>query len=145
MLDFVLSFPYPLLSTIVFIVILSVRRLVFQRLLGASIYYIILLIISGFVTIASISVQRELHWHLQDFIQLEQNNQLTEARNDPNPYNPIFQMDLRSFENSDEFREFIEERDVTANQILCISIALFAAILVDISIITISRTRRRLR
>lgn len=144
MLDFVLSFPYPLLSTIVFIVILSVRRLVFQRLLGASIYYIILLIISGFVTIASISVQRELHWHLQDFIQLEQNNQLTEARNDPNPYNPIFQMDLKHFENSDEFRKYIQERDVTAEKALCISIALLAAILVDMSIISISRVRRRL-
>lgn len=144
MLDLASALPYSLLSTIVFIVILSLRRLVFHRILGASIYYIILLIISGFFTIASMSVQRELHWHLQDFIQLEQNNKLTEARNDPNPYNPIFQMDLRDFENSDEFGEYIEERDVTANQILCISIALFAAILVDISIITISRVRRRL-
>ena len=90
------------------------------------------------------SVQRELHLHLQDFIQLEQSNQLTEARNDPNPNNPIFQGTLSSFENSDEFREYIEERDVTAEKGLCISIALFAAILVDISIITISRVRRRL-
>jgi hypothetical protein len=144
MLDLVLSFPHPLLSTIVFIITLSVRRLVFHRLVGASIYYIILLMISAFFTIALISVQRELHFHLQDFIHLEQNNQLTEARNDPNPDNPIFQMDLRNFENADEFRKYIEERDITAEKALCMSIALFAAILVDISIITISRIQRRL-
>lgn len=144
MSDFILSYPYPLLSISSFIVILSVRRLVFQRLFAASVYYIALLIISLFFTIALMSVQREMHWHLQDFIKIEQNNQLAEARNDPNPDNPIFQMDLINFENSDEFRKYIEERDVTAEKALCISIALFAAILVDLLILIISRIRKNL-
>lgn len=144
MSDFILSYSYPLLTTISFVIILSVRRFVFRRLLGASVYYIALLIISLFFTVALMSVQREMHWHLQDFIKLEQNNQLAEARNDPNPYNPIFQMDLRDFENSHEFRQYIEERDVIAEEALCISIALFAAILVDLLMLIISRIRKNL-
>ena len=135
-------YSYPLLSTITFIIVLSARRLIFTRLWSALSYYIILLIISFFFTLAFMSVQHELHFHLQDFIHLEQNNQLTEARNDPNPNNPIFQMDLTSFENSEEFRKYIEERDVTAEKALCVSIALFAAILVDLLIIIISRMRK---
>lgn len=141
MLDIILS--YPLLLIITFVVILSLRRLVFTNSFFAVLYYIVLIIIIflfGLVTL--VTIQQDAYTRLGQFIALEENDQLIIAKTDPIPYDSMLQIDLETFENSDEFRKYIQENDIIIEKSLGMSVTLFTTILVDILISAIARFRR---
>lgn len=131
MSNILLSYEFILIT--LFFFIFCVRKLIFRRPFFGFLFYIILLVTIYMINTVNSLIKREMNDHLDQFIILEQNNKLFEARNDPNPENPILQSNIRYYENSSDFKKFILEREqYTTMLIKYIFITIFVSMLIDI-------------
>lgn len=66
---------------------------------------------SVFIIIGGGGVQNDAYKRLNQFIALEQNGELETAKQNPQEYDSMLQIDLKQFNNSTEFKNYIESHD----------------------------------
>lgn len=123
------------LSALSAFVIFLLRKCLPNRLIYLSTYYFMLIaIIVVFWALGGGSVINDAYKRLHIFEELENNNKLLDAKNNPTNYDSMLQIDLRQFENSKEFKDYIRifyEKDVDRAE--AISVGLFFVLIIEFS------------
>ena len=78
-------------------------------------------------------VQNADYDRLEKFIQLEKNNQLEQARNNPKNYDTALQIDFKNLKNSNEFRKHIQRYDSHVDKEEALFIGWLLAFIAEIS------------
>lgn len=138
-----------LISLISFFIFLTIRQLFLEHSVLIFLYHIILCFPLFIVAVGGGGVLNDGYSRLNQFIQLEQNNELESARNkaaeddsmlqvDLKSFNDsMLQIDLKSFKNSAEFREYLAERDLFVDKAEAMFIGWFLAFVVEISMLCV--------
>lgn len=129
------NFELFLLMLLSFLIFLAIRRFMIRKRKFIFLYHVCLFSILFIVSIGFRSVQNDEYVRLEKFIMLENNNKLEEARNNPQHYDPVFNIDLREFKDSNEFRHYIKEMDATIDRAETIFVAWCFAFLAEIYIV----------
>ena len=79
-------------------------------------------------------VQNDGYARMEEFILLEKNHQLEEAKKNPQNYDGMLQFDLQQFKNSDEFKSYLQANDAMVDKAEAISIGWLFALIAEISI-----------
>lgn len=126
-----------LLSLASFFVIFTIRRLLITRSLFIFLYHFILFTGLYIGAIGGGGVQNEGYRRLEEFIELEKNNELKKAKDNPQLYDRMLQIDLQEFKNSDEFREYLKKHDIAVDRAEAISIGWIFFLLAELSFLLI--------
>jgi hypothetical protein len=97
---------------LLFFVIFLVLRLLFcksKKMIFA--YHFILFITLFIASIGAGSVKNDGYRRLEKFIELEKNNQLELAKNNPQNYESMLQIDFTHFNNSNDFSNYLKNYD----------------------------------
>lgn len=98
-----------ILSFVTFFTIFTVRLCLIDRVITAFLYHLCIFFILFLPALAGGSVINDTYERLQQFRMLENNNQLEEAKKNPEDYDSMFQIDLRQFKDSNEFEDYIKD------------------------------------
>lgn len=124
------------LSLIGFFVTYTIRHAFISKAIYILLYHVSLFIILFIWSIGGGSVINDAYTRLEQFKLLEQNNQLTYAKNHPQSFDSMLQIDLKQFENSSEFENYIKteyEHDVDRAE--AISIGWLYVLFTELSIL----------
>lgn len=121
-------------TLISFFIIFTIRQLFIKRKNFIFLYHISLLLILFIASIGGGGVQNDDYKRLEKFILLEQNNELEQAKTNPQNYDSMLRIDLQQFKNSREFKEFIKSRDNDVDIAEALFIGWLFALIADISI-----------
>ena len=129
------------LSLCAFFGIFTIRQLLINRTIFIFLYHIFFALYLFFTAITGGGVQNDGYKRLEIFIMLEKNNQLADAKKNPEKYNRMLQIDLKEFKNSIEFRNYLEEYDCGIDRSEAICIGWIYAFLTEISLLLITLLR----
>ncbi|EKD74143.1 MAG: hypothetical protein ACD_45C00059G0002 [uncultured bacterium] len=122
-----------LFSLCAFFIILTVRRLFIRRKILIFLYHGCLFIVFFVLAMGGEGVQNADYDRLEKFIQLEKNNQLEQARNNPKNYDTALQIDFKNLKNSNEFRKHIQRYDSHVDKEEALFIGWLLAFIAEIS------------
>ncbi len=105
-----------LLSLISFVVLFLIRHLFIRKKIFIFIYHFGLFIVLFVSVIGGGGVQNSDYERLEKFILLEKNNELENAKQNPENYDPSLRIDLWQFKNSKEFRDYIKKWDESVDR-----------------------------
>lgn len=77
-------------------------------------------------------MQNDAYARLEQFILLEKNNQLEDARKKPEPYDSMLRIDLQQFKNSEEFKTYLKENDIALDNQAAVLMGWFLVILAEL-------------
>jgi hypothetical protein len=128
LISFLLSFSF----------ILIIRIFLIKRLIFKCLYYGFFLLFTFIGSTGVFGILDEYYERLDKFILLEKNNQLEYAKKNLNDYDDgMFRIDLGQFNNSMEFRNYVEQFDRNLKTGGYMSIGGFFAIICDIFVTVI--------
>jgi hypothetical protein len=134
-----------IISLCSFFIFFTLRQLI-KRSLFIVLYHITLFCILFSLAIGGGGVQNDGYERLEKFILLEKNNQLEHAKNNPQNYDSMLQIDIKEFKNSANFRAYLQKHDLSVDKVEAIFIGGLFALLTEISLILVWSLRRfRLR
>ncbi|HJK86325.1 MAG TPA: hypothetical protein QKA08_00960 [Candidatus Megaira endosymbiont of Nemacystus decipiens] len=136
MFNTLLSVSDLFILTLLFFIILLVFRLLFiksKKLIFA--YHIILFCVLFILSIGGGSVQNDGYRRLEKFIELENNGELSLAKSNLQDYDSMLQIDLKEFNNSNEFKDYLKRQDVDIDRAEAIFVAWLFVFLTEISIL----------
>jgi hypothetical protein len=99
------------LSLLSFFILFTVRRLFIKRPIYIFLYHAALFFVLFIAAIGGGSVQNDNYKNLEIYTSLEKNNQLEDARINPQKYDSLSHIDLEEFANSAEFRAYLHKLD----------------------------------
>lgn len=117
-----------------FFFILLFRCLYVKRTIYIVFYHGFLGLILLVLTLGGGGVLNEGYKRLDKFRHLEKNNQLTYAKNHFQDYGGMFQIDLKQFENSRAFEEYLQGHGFALDKIAASFIGWLFAFLAELSI-----------
>lgn len=120
----------------IFMISQCIRRPFFKIL-----FHIFICISLLIAAIGGGGVQNDGYERLEKFIELEQNNQLDEAKKNPQ-YGSMLQIDLKEFKNSDEFRKYLQEHDRNVDRAEAIAVGYLYALVAQISLLGLLLIKR---
>ncbi len=82
-------------------------------------------------------MQNDGYRQLEEFEKLEQANKLAHAKNNLHEYDSMLQSYLTEFENSKQFREYLQSHDPAVDKAEAVSVGFIFAILAEISTIIV--------
>lgn len=126
-----------------FFLFLAFRKLLIQRTAFVVMYHFILFLVLFTLSVGGGGVQNDGYRRLEQFISLEINNQLQHAKDNPQEYDGMFQIDLQQFKNSVEFKEYLSSHDLSVDKAETLLIAWLLALIADISIAAINILQQR--
>ena len=138
MFNALLSISDLFILTLLFFTIFLVFKLLFiknKKLIFA--YHIILFSVLFILAIGGGSVQNDGYHRLDKFVELENNGELALAKNNPQDYDSMLQIDLKEFNNSNEFKNYLKKRDVDIDRAEAIFIAWLFVFLTEISMLIV--------
>lgn len=103
MTDYILYF-FSILSTII---TFTINRVFPTKILTCIYYFMLWLLLFIVGIMGGRGVISDAYVRLEEFKELEKHGKLLEAKKNPDMFDGIFQMDLKEFENSDEFLQCI--------------------------------------
>lgn len=121
-----------------FFTLFTFRRLFIKRVIFIILYHVFLFLVLFVAAIGGGSVQNERYARLEEFILLEKNHQLENARNNLQNYDEMLQIDLKLFKSSDELRDYIKGYDDVVDKAEAISIGWLFVLLAEISMMLAS-------
>lgn len=130
-----------LISIITFFTFFIARLFLIRKPLLVFVYYTFIFCILCVAVIGSGGVQNDGYERLEQFIMLEKNNQLEQAKNNPALANGMLKIDLEQFKNSAEFRAYLETHGKAGDIVEVVLIGWFYALLAEFALI-LSRLRR---
>lgn len=113
-----------------FFVLFVVRQYLIKKKVWIFLYHIFLFLISQ-VVLDGRQVVKGDYELLEQFILLEENNQLQKAKTEPQKYNLTFQQHLAEFNNSEEFRDYLKIDDLALNILEQIVMAWLFVIIIE--------------
>ncbi|WP_341788169.1 hypothetical protein [Rickettsia endosymbiont of Lasioglossum villosulum] len=121
-----------LISIYTFLIILTIRHFIKNK------YLIVLCHLVTFLTffvmsIGGGSVENDAYKRYEEFVLLEQNKQLENAKKNPDQFDPMFQIDLRQFKDPDEFKKYLLEIDDSVDKSEAMMLGWIFAFLYEIS------------
>ncbi len=138
MFNVLLTIPHLFLLALgSFFLLLTIRRLLIKRPLFIFLYHLFLFIGLYIAAIGGGGVQNEGYRRLEEFIELEKNNELEKAKNNLHLYDRMLQIDLQEFKNSIEFREYLKQHDASVDRAEAITIGWIFVLLAELSGIVI--------
>lgn len=143
MFNALLSVGYWFCLTVIFFLIFTVFRHLFcksKKLIFA--YHTVLFILLFFFSVVGGSVQNDAYLRLEEFIALEESGSLEYAKQNPQNYSSMLQIDLREFANSTEFRNDIKQYDKSVDPAEALFISWLFVFLTDLSLIIVFLIRR---
>ncbi len=78
------------------------------------------------------SVLNDAYKRFEQFIQLEENNQLQAAKKNSENYDSMFAIDLKAFNRSDEFKGYLQEFDNAVDKAEAIAVAWIFVLLTEL-------------
>lgn len=78
-------------------------------------------------------MQNDGYRQLEEFEKLEQAHKLAYAKKNPHEYDAMFSSYITEFENSTQFREYLQSHDPAVDKAEAISVGFIFAILAEIS------------
>ncbi|ABE04880.1 unknown [Rickettsia bellii RML369-C] len=121
-----------LISIYTFLIILTIRHFIKNK------YLIVLCHLVTFLTffIMSIgggSVENDAYKRYEEFVLLEQDKQLENAKKNPDQFDSMFQIDLRQFKDSTEFKKYLLDIDDSVDKSEAMMVGWIFAFLYEIS------------
>jgi hypothetical protein len=110
-----------LLALSAFFALFIFRHLLIKKKLLVILYHIILGCILFIGAIVGGGVGNDAYERLEQFIELEKNYKLKDAKQNLQKYDPMLAIDIQQFRNSDEFRIYLKKH----NHIVDIAEAIF--------------------
>lgn len=126
------------LTLLSFVILLVLRLLFIKSKKLILIYHVILFCVLFFLSVGGGSVQNDGYLRLEKFIELEKNGELKIAKNNPQNYDSMLQIDLKQFHDSSEFKDYLKYHDVSVDNAEAVFIAWLFVFLVEISMIIIT-------
>ncbi|NBP00233.1 MAG: hypothetical protein EBU90_08925 [Proteobacteria bacterium] len=96
------------------------------------------LLVVLFIALVGGSVQNDAYKRLEQFVQLEQDGQLKNAQKEPAQYDSMLQIDLTTFNNSDEFKKYLEDWDILIDKAEAITVAWIFLLLTELCFLLIN-------
>lgn len=122
-----------LLTLFSFLALFTVRQLLIKRKIFIFFYHICLFCILFIASIGGGGVQNDGYMRLEQFILLEKNNQLEEAKKNPQNYDSMLQIDFQGFQDSNEFRDYLKKYDAQVDKAEAIFIGWLFVFLAEIA------------
>lgn len=85
-------------------------------------------------TVGGGGVQNDSYARLEQFIELEKNHKLEYAKQNPQEYDSMLNIDIQEFKNSDEFMVYLKKHDNAVDIAEAISIGWLFLVVADIMI-----------
>lgn len=126
-----------LISLVSFFIIFTIRRLLIKKTLFIFLYHISLFFILFIGSIGGGSAQNDGYERLKQFITLEQNNELELAIEHPENYNSMLIIDIKEFKNSNNFKDYLQKKDIFIDRLEAIFLGWVFVFLTEISSIFI--------
>lgn len=144
MFNFFFSNPTLLVWLILsFLLILTLRKLLFPRTIFAVLYHFSLFVVLFILSIGGGGTQNDGYERLEKFISLESNNQLQNAKNNLKEYDGMFQIDLEQFKDSSEFKDYLQSNDSFVDKVETLLIAWLLALIADLTMAFIGWLQRK--
>lgn len=124
-----------LLTLLSFFILLTIRHLFIKRSIFVVLYHISLFCILFVASIGGGGVQNDGYDRLEKFIILEKNNELESAKQNPQNYDSMLQIDLQAFKNSSEFRDYLKRYDIAVDKAEARFIGWLFAFLAELSMV----------
>lgn len=128
---------FSILALCSFLTFFAIRILLIKRIIFILLYHVCLFCILFIFFISGVLALGDDYRRLDKFILLEKNHQLEEARNKLEDYDSMFQIDLKQFKNSDEFKMYINDLVSEVNIAFMISIGWILVLFADSLIICV--------
>ena len=122
-----IMFQYFHVVAISALVVLTLSKHVFKCSMWRCFFYYIIMLLSFFLVVGAGGVMNDAYKRLEIFEELEKNNQLQNAKDNPTLYDRMLQIDLKCFANSQEFKEdlFFQEETLVLQGYIIVGV-LFA-------------------
>jgi len=98
---------FTLISVFSAVVIVAIRKLLFRKKIYSFVYYGAIGFILLALGVGAGGVVNDAYKRLEKFQELERNHTLLSAQKNPQAYDGMFQIDLKQFENSQQFGDYI--------------------------------------
>jgi hypothetical protein len=141
-----------LLSLLSFFLIFIIRQLFIRRKILIFLYHQLFFLWVLVVSVGGGGVQNDGYERLKQFILLEQNNKLYEAKKNLQNYDSMLRIDLQEFKNSSEFLNYLKKHDAAVDKAEAVSIGWLFVVLSEIAMVCVeimrcaySITRKRLK
>ena len=122
-----------LLPSFSFVILFAIRQFLSGHIVCIFLYHICLFCTLIILFLGGSDAQNDGYAGLKDFIILEKNNQLEDAKNNLPNHDPKLQVYLEIFKDSAEFRDYLETHDTLLNKVEEISIGSLFVVLSEIS------------
>jgi len=123
-----------LLTLFSFFLFFTIRQLLIKKKIFILIFYLCFSCILFIASVGGGGVQNDGYERLETFVSLEKNQQLEQAKKNPKNVDSMLQIDLEQFQNSDEFRTYLKEYDVTVDRAEAITIGFIFVLLAEMSL-----------
>lgn len=120
-----------------FVILLVLRHLFIKNKKLIPVYHMILFCTLFILSIGGGSVQNDGYIRLEKFIELEKKGELSFAKNNPQNYDSMLQIDLKQFHDSSEFKDYLKSYNVSIDNSEAVFIAWLFVFLVEISMIIV--------
>ncbi len=109
------------------------RHIFFKRKLYIILFHACLFFGLFIAAIGGGSVQSDAYSRLDQFVALEKNSQLEHAKNNPQHYDSMLQIDLKQFKSSNEFKVYLQDNDASVDNAEAIFIGWIFSFMVEIA------------
>jgi len=134
-------YPLFLVSLISFFTIFTIRQIFVTRMFFIILYHACFILYLFFTIIGGGGVQNDGYKRLEEFILLEENNQLEDAKQHPEKYSGMLQIDLKEFKNSAEFKNYLQKHDSAVDKSEAICVGWIFVFLADTSLLFVQLLR----
>lgn len=128
-----------------FFVLFLIRHLIIKNILLIFFYHIALFCYFFIMTLGGGSVINDAHVRLKQFIDLEKNNKIEHAIQNPHNYDSMLVIDLNAYKSSDEFKSYIKRQERYVDENEAKSIGWFFVFLSDAAMLFVYFIRRFIR
>lgn len=122
------------LSVLSFFVLFVLRRTIAKNIWIAIVSHSVFLLLTIVVSIGGGGAISDSYVRLDQFIELEKNQKLDEARKSLKKHDSMLEIDLQQFKNSSEFRAYIEETYNDVETLQSVSFGWFFVLISDIAL-----------
>ncbi|MCC8369959.1 MAG: hypothetical protein LN566_01030 [Rickettsia endosymbiont of Stiretrus anchorago] len=121
-----------LISIYTFLIILTIRHFIKNKYL-IILYHAVTFLTFFVMSIGGGSVENDAYKRYKEFVSLEQNKQLENAKKNPDQFDSMFQIDLRQFKDSVEFKKYLLDIDDSVDKSEAMMVGWIFAFLYEIS------------
>lgn len=121
-----------LISIYTFLIILTIRHFIKNKYI-IILYHAVTFLTFFVMSIGGGSIENDAYNRYEQFVLLEQNKQLEDAKKNPDQFDSMFQIDLMQFKDSAEFKKYLLDIDNSVDKSEAMMVGWIFAFLYEIS------------